>query len=93
MKKKLTVKEAIKYCQDNDVNMIMSDINWLEEDAVFKLFKVDQKHLFYYVEDGVEDKDHNCLVPGDLQVRGIDTVWLDTSEIKKVKDQNVNDLY
>lgn len=92
MKKKFTVEKAIKYCEEIGVNMIMSDTNWLEEEAVFKLFKVAKKHLSYYVEDSFEYEDHNCLVPGDLQLRDSDTVWLDISEVKRVNDQNVNDL-
>ena len=92
MKKQFTVTQAIKYCEANGANMIMSDINWLDENAVFKLFKVAKKNLGYYIEDSFEDDDHNFIVPEDLRVRGIDTVWLDTSGVKRVTGQNANDL-
>lgn len=92
MKKQFTVNQAIKYCEANGANMIMSDINWLDENAVFKLFKVAKKNLGYYIEDSFEDDDHNFIVPEDLRVRGIDTVWLDTSGVKRVTGQNANDL-
>lgn len=92
MKKQFTVTQAIKYCEANGANMIMSDINWLDENAVFKLFKVAKKNIGYYIEDSFEDDDHNFIVPEDLRVRGIDTVWLDTSGVKRVTGQNANDL-
>lgn len=92
MKKQFTVSQAIKYCEEKGANMIMSDVNWLDENAVFKLFKVAKKNLDYYIEDSFEDDDHNFIVPEDLRVRGIDTVWLDTSGVKRVTGQNANDL-
>lgn len=92
MKKQFTVTQAIKYCEANGANMIMSDINWLDENAVFKLFKVAKKNIGYYIEDSFEDDDHNFIVPEDLRVRGIDTVWLDTSGVKRVTGQNANDF-
>lgn len=92
MKKQFTVTQAIKYCEANGANMIMSDINWLDENAVFKLFKVAKKNLGYYIEDSFEDDDHNFIVPEDLRVRGIDSVWLDTTGVIRVTGQNANDL-
>lgn len=92
MKKQFTVDEAIQYCADNKVNMLMSDINWMEENAVFKLFKVAKKNIGYYIEESVEDEDHNFIVPGDLRVRGIDTVWLDTSGVKRVTKKNASEI-
>ena len=92
MKKQFTVTQAIKYCEANGANMIMSDVNWLDENAVFKLFKVAKKNIGYYIEDSFEDDDHNFIVPEDLRVRGIDTVWLDTTGVIRVTGQNANDL-
>lgn len=93
MKEKFTVEEAMQHCKDRGVNMLLSDINWLEEDAVFKLCKIEQKNMMFYLEDSVEDPDHNFITPGDLQVRNINHVWLDTKKVIRVANQPVEELY
>jgi hypothetical protein len=72
--------------------MLISDINFMEEDAVFKLFDVAPETLDFYIQDSLEDSDTNCIIPNDLQLKTVDIVWLDTSKITPISDENANDL-
>lgn len=92
MKQKFTIQEAIAYCKNSNINMLISDINFMEEDAVFKLFNVAPETLDFYIQDSLEDSDTNCIIPNDLQLKTVDIVWLDTSKITPISDENVNDL-
>jgi hypothetical protein len=72
--------------------MLISDINFMEEDAVFKLFNVAPETLDFYIQDSLGYSDTNCIIPNDLQLKTVDIVWLDTSKITPISDENANDL-
>lgn len=90
MIEKFTKAEAIEYCKKHDVNLLLSDINWLEENAVFRIFLVEDDLMMHYLEDSAEDPDTNFITPFDLEIRGLDVVYLDTSERKTVSGEYQN---
>lgn len=84
MAEKFSREEAIKYCKNHQVNVLKSNLSFLQEEAVFKLFSVSEELLMHYIVESLQDTDEKIITPEELILRKVDYVWLDTSEIRMI---------
>lgn len=90
MHEKFTKEEAIEYCKKHNINLLKSDINYLEPNAVFKLFSVSEDLLMHYIVEGIEEADEYIITPKEILVRKSEFVLLDTSEVRMIANEYVN---
>lgn len=87
--KRFNVPQAIEFCKNSNVNMLVTDSNFLEKEAVFKLYSVSEDLIMHYVVEGVDNSDNRIIAPEELQKRQDDLVYLDTSKIHLISDKFV----
>ena len=88
--KRFNVSQAIEFCKNSNVNMLVTDFNFLEKDAVFKLYSVSEDLIMHYVVEGADNSDNRIIGPAELQKRQEDLVNLDTSKIHIISDKYVD---
>ncbi|WP_160070239.1 hypothetical protein [Sphingobacterium bovisgrunnientis] len=81
MEKTFNIEEALNYCEDKNVNMLFTETNYLEENAVFKLYKVKEELLIGIMINSHNEEIRKTIIPSELSKRAYDLVILDTSSI------------
>ena len=87
MVKKFNTVEAIEYCKNSNVNMLVADKHFKDETAVFKLYSVSEDLIMHYLVEGLEPKDDRIISVDEIAERNSEVIFIDTSEIKIINGE------
>lgn len=88
MIKKFNRINALEYCKNSDVNMLVADKDYSDPSAVFKLYSVSEDLLMHYFDAGQPlESDKRIISPEQLEQISSPVIFLDTSEIIVINGQ------
>ena len=84
MNKIFSLELALDYCKANNVNMLFTEQDYLEEHAVFKPYTVKEELLVQIMIKSHNEKIRKNILPVEILRRKCDFIILDISEVKQL---------
>lgn len=82
MNKIFSLELALDYCKAHNVNMLFTQQDYLDEDAVFEPYRVREELLIQIMIKSHNEKIRKNILPVEILRRKCDFVIFDISEVK-----------
>jgi hypothetical protein len=84
MNQTFSLESALDYCEIHKINMLFTEQNYLDENAVFKLYSVKEDLLIQIMIKAHNGNFRKTILPVEILRRNYDAVIFDISSIKKL---------